>query len=58
MRAYVQLKDTTHTSKEGITLTIKGAKQVYETDAKTLDDAWITIYKGVPGCQRVLLVVE
>lgn len=57
MRAYVQLKDTTHTSKEGIALKSKGAKRIYETDAKTLDEAWCTVYQGVPNCQRVLLVV-
>lgn len=57
MKVYVQLKDTTHTSKEGIRLTTKGAKQVFETDAKTLDEAWVAVYTGVPLCQRVLIPV-
>lgn len=57
MKAYVQLKDTTHTSKEGIRLTTKGAKHVYETDAASLDEAWVTVYQGIPGVQRVLIPV-
>lgn len=58
MKAYVQLKDTTHISKEGICLKSKGQKQVFDVNASSLDEAWCHVFKEVPNCQRVLLLVE